>query len=435
VSRGNGHASNGQAGNGYDRGNGWDDTPPRDVSIPWPKAMDRGAYHGIAGQIVVDALERHTEAAPEALMLHLLALAGNFVGRDSHVEVDGNRHAANLNVLFVGPTSTGRKGSAYSQARRLFPGNYLRDQVMSGLSTGEGLIHAVRDRVTELEDDGITTRTVDPGVADKRKMVIEEEFSRTLRAMNRTENTLSPILRLAWDGRDLETATRKNPMRATEPHVSVIGHITPEEIRADLTDISAANGLANRFLFICVKRTKELPFGGTPDPQLIASLRDRLLDSITDPRRGNFEMDAAAKTIWRLHYHDLSEQQQGMLGAICARGAAQVLRLALLFALLDKDDLIGQAHVRAGLHVWNYSVASARHLFGDSLGDPAADKIVAALRANPKGLSRSDISALFSNHSGRADIDARLAMLVRYGRAAPRSSNTGGRPVEVWFAK
>jgi hypothetical protein len=393
---------------------------------PWPAAMDWDAYHGVLGRIVREALAPHTEAAEEALLLHLLGLVGNFLGRDSYVEADGARHAPNLNVVFVGPTSTGRKGSAYSQARQLLPWDYLRDQVIGGLSTGEGLIHAVRDRETAVEDDGITTKVVDLGIVDKRKVVVGEEFSRTLRAMTRSENTLSAILRLAWDGRDLATLTRAKPMRATEPHISVIAHITPEELRNDLTDISAANGLGNRFIFICVKRKKSLPFGGKPDPQPLALLRDQLLDAITDTRRGEIAMDAEAKTLWRMHYDDLTDEQApGMLGAICARGATQVLRLALLYALIDKQELIGADHLRGGLAVWEYAKGSARYIFGDSIGDPAADKIMAALRASPKGLKRADISALFGNNRDKADIDTRLALLFRYGRATRRTGRAG----------
>lgn len=417
---------------GNGKANGHDADARADAGIPWPQQPIVAGHHGIVGTIVLHALAAHTEAAPEALLLHILILAGNYLGRESYIELDGSRHAPNLNVLFVGPTSSGRKGSAYSQARQLFPWDFLRNNLLSGLSTGEGLIHAVRDRETAVADDGLTTKVVDPGVVDKRKVAVEEEFSRTLRAMNRPDSTLSPILRLAWDGRDLATATRKSPMRATEPHISVIGHITPEELRIDLADISAANGLGNRFLYICTRRSQILPFGGKPDPILIGQLRTRLIDAITDPRRGEIELDAAARVIWGMHYKRLSEPQPGMLGAICARGAPQVLRLALLFALLDKEELIGREHVCAGLDIWDYSVASARHIFGDSLGDPLADKIIAVLRAQPLGMSRSDIWTAIGR---RGDMDGRLAMLMHFDRAAPRNRATGGRAAEIWFAK
>jgi Protein of unknown function (DUF3987) len=398
----------------------------------WPEPMDEDAFHGVAGNIVQYALRPHTEAADEVLLLHLLAFAGNFLGRESYAAADGARHPPNLYALFVGPTASGRKGSAYNQASQFFPGEYLRENVETGLSTGEGLIHAVRDRQTSTAEDG-STKVDDPGVADKRRLIIEDEFSRALRAMNRQDNTLSAILRQAWDGRDLATMTRKNPLRASAAHISVIGHITPEEIRQDLPDISAANGLGNRFLFICSARSKILPFSGTPDSQLIAHLREQLLDAIQYPRRGLFEMDAEARTIWVLHYERLTAPTPRLWGSITARGAPQVLRLALTYALLDRADLIGGDHLRAALSVWKYSQDSARYIFGDDIGDPIADKIAKALRDYPKGLNRTKISALFSNNVSGTDIEERLNLLARHRRATQRNVSTGGRPVELWF--
>ena len=44
--------------------------------------------------------------------------------------------------------------------------------------------------------------------------------------------------------------------------ISVIGHITEDELRARLTRTDVANGFGNRFMFMLVKRSKVLPFGG-----------------------------------------------------------------------------------------------------------------------------------------------------------------------------
>jgi hypothetical protein len=42
--------------------------------------------------------------------------------------------------------------------------------------------------------------------------------------------------------------------------------------------------------------------------------------------------------------------------------------------------------------VWRYSAASARRIFGDSLGDPTADEIRAAAR----GATRTEVSEMVS---------------------------------------
>ena len=67
------------------------------------------------------------------------------------------------------------------------------DQRLStGLSSGEGVVWAVRD-----SQDG------DPGAADKRLLVLEPEFASVLKAASREISTLSPTLRNGWDGRPL----------------------------------------------------------------------------------------------------------------------------------------------------------------------------------------------------------------------------------------
>src|SRR5262249_11274104 len=156
---------------------------------------------------------------------------------------------------------------------------WMKSCISSGLSSGEGLIERVRDRQTKFEIDKKTKQRVevevDPGISDKRLLVIEEEFARPLRVMARPENILSSILRLAWDGRDLAVMTRKSPLYATAPHISIIGHITRYELRRELDDVSMANGFGNRLQFYCVQRKKHLPFGGNVDEEAAIELGHR----------------------------------------------------------------------------------------------------------------------------------------------------------------
>jgi hypothetical protein len=75
----------------------------------------------------------------------------------------------------------------------------------------------------------------DPGVKDKRLLIFEGDFSRTQRAMARTGNTLGPILRKCWDGGDLRVATRNSPLKATQPHVTLVVQSTAFELVQNLT--------------------------------------------------------------------------------------------------------------------------------------------------------------------------------------------------------
>ena len=101
-------------------------------------------------------------------------------------------------------TSKARKGTSWGRVREVC---YHADQewvlrhIGTGLSSGEGLIHQVRDRVTKTDKDG-NQEIVDAGVTDKRFMALETELSSLLKVMDRAGNNISPLFRKAWDGGD-----------------------------------------------------------------------------------------------------------------------------------------------------------------------------------------------------------------------------------------
>jgi hypothetical protein len=83
----------------------------------------------------------------------------------------------------------------------------------------------------------------------------------------------------------------------------------------------------------------------------------------------------------------LSEGQPGLFGAVTSRAEAQVIRLALLYALLDEADHIGTEHLRAALALWRYAEDSARFIFGGL--SPDQHKILAFLADGPR--TKTDI--------------------------------------------
>ena len=196
-----------------------------------------------------------------------------------------------------------------------------------------------------------------------------------------------------------------------------------------------ANGFGNRFLWFCTRRSKTLPEGGNLNREELVPLAERLRDALEHARRvGELRRDERARAMWHEVYPNLSEGQPGLLGAMTARAEAQVMRIACIYALLDKAAVIRQEHLLAGLALWEYCEASARYIFGERLGDPVADTVLRALRQAPDGLSRTDLQNLFARHRRSADIVRTLAMLVERGLARCGTRKTGGRPVELWFA-
>ena len=122
---------------------------------------------------------------------------------------------------------------------------WISDRIKSGLSSGEGFIHEVRDPLEKYDIKEKRFAIVDPGIVDKRLMIIEPEFAGAISVAERHGNTLSPLIRRAWDGDKLATLTRNSPLTATNAHISIIGHITIDELRARISRTEMGNGFAN----------------------------------------------------------------------------------------------------------------------------------------------------------------------------------------------
>src|SRR5262249_16900703 len=414
----------------------------------WPKQIAPEAYHGIAGEIV-RTIEPHSEADPVALLVQTLVAFGSVIGRNAHIVVEADTHHMNLFAAHVGATSKGRKGTSWGQVRRVFPPvdhDWAPDRNLSGLSSGEGLIWAVRDSIKgreKVKEKGKPTRyeevVVDTGEGDKRVLVVEPEFASVLRVMERQGNTLSSVIRQAWDTGMLPTMVKNSPARATDAHISIIAHGTRDELRRYLTRTEAGNGFANRLLWLCTKRSKTLPRGGNLRQADLVDLTKKLSGAVNFARtvqEKEIKFSESTWNIWEAVYPALSEGKPGLLGAVISRAEAQVLRLACLYALLDRVDVVQPEHLHAALAVWDYAEQSARYIFGDALGDPVADELLRALRATPNGLTRTAIRDLFGRNLHSHEIDRALGLLLEDGLAYPSRPQTGerGRPEERWHA-
>ncbi len=412
----------------------------------WPDPPAEAAFYGLAGEIV-RTLEPHTEADPAGLLLQFLVAFGNCAGRTAHYVVESDQHFMNLFAVLVGPTAKARKGTSWSRIRSIFAladPEWAANCTDTGLSSGEGLIWRVRDPIEATEPIrekgsrqvvGYQKVVTDEGVSDKRVLVVEAEFASALRVLQREGNTLSPVLREAWDTGSLTTIVKNNRARATGAHISIIAHATKQELLRYLDATEQANGFGNRFLWACVRRSRILPEGGKLHTENLQPLIRRLRMALDFARKqGEMAWDGEARAEWHRIYPELSEGRPGLLGAMVARAEAQVVRLAVIYACLDCSPAMRLPHLRAALAVWNYCERSARFVFGASLGDPVADAILQALRSAPDGLTRTALRDLFGRHKEAAQINRALTALVENGLAYRERVETDGRPAEIWYA-
>ena len=411
----------------------------------WPSPLTKEALYGLSGEFV-SLVEPHTESDPVALLSQFQSAFGNIIGTTAYFQVEADRHYLKVWPVLVGETSKGRKGTSLGHPKEIFrkiDPDWVQHRFMGGLSSGEGLIWQVRDEITKTEPirgkgritGGGLEVVVDEGVSDKRLFVVEQEFASTLRVIGRDGNTLSPTIRQAWDGGDLRILTRNSPVNATGAHISIVGHITRDELRRYLDRTEIGNGFANRFLWLCVRRSKVLPEGGRINEVNFDEITRRLTRIIEFAKEaGKLTKDERARGLWAEVYPDLSAGKPGLLGSVTSRAEAQVMRIACLYALLDESPIIRVEHLLAALALWDYSDRSAKYIFGDATGDEVADRILEGIRRNPVGLTRTEIRDLFSRHVKESSISRALSLLEGLNLIRVVRKGTAGRPIERWVA-
>ncbi|MDQ0339701.1 hypothetical protein J2S00_002494 [Caldalkalibacillus uzonensis] len=406
------------------------------------------AFYGLAGE-VIETIDPHTEADKAAVLLNFLTAFGNVIGPHAHFMTDGARQTARLFVVLVGESAKARKSSSWKHVAHLFESidsQWLKN-VNSGLSSGEGLIYAVRDRVEKEEPEyrgqgkekeivGYKTVVVDEGVTDKRLLIVEDEFAHTLKVINREGNTLSPIIRKAWDDGNLVTLT-KNPMRATGAHISILAFITKQELLKAIRDTELFNGFANRFLWAYVKRSKLLPEGGSLDKMDLRPLINRIAQAVDfATRTGEMERDERAREFWARIYREFADPiGTGTVAQIANRVEAQFVRLSCIYALLDMSPVVRVEHLKAALAVFEYCLESTKFIFGQPerfKDDERAKRLLIELKRNPQGMTRTEVSDLFNRNLSKQEIDNLVKKLSDAGYVTIKEiKRPTGRPVQV----
>jgi hypothetical protein len=404
---------------------------------PFP-TLDPAALQGTVGKIV-NAVLPHTEAHPAPVLAQLLAHFGATIGRKPHIWADNKQHAARIYPLIVGKTSEGAKGTSdavvtalFAAAQRYRP-NCLSLPRTSGLSSGEGLIEAVRDAHGEPGKKGY-----DEGITDKRLLVVESEFTSLLAVMERQNSIMPRITREAWDGDTLRTLTR-SPLVATGAHVIIIGHVTPGELRIRLKEAQLVGGTMNRFVPLASRRTKLCPDGGNLPEETLEECGALLADSLD---RGTalerIRRTDTANKLWNDQYARLRRARpDGPVASILARAVPQVLRLSLAYARTDGCRAIEEQHLTAALALWSYAEVTAEWMFGAEVDTGEMDALVTYIAAGgPTGRTRTEISVEhFQRNRKSTEIKSMLSQLMADGRVREETDRSRpGAPITKYFA-
>lgn len=383
-----------------------DNTPPR---------LDPDALYGLAGE-VVGRLREHVECDDAALLVAFHVMFGSAVGPRPHGRAAAVDHPARIFAVIVGSTAKARKSTAIAVMRNVFreadPG--WDERIVKGLSTGEGLINAAKNRDK-----------------DDRILVEAPEFGSILAVKSREGATLSPVLCEAWDGEKLAVLTRSDPLEVAGKSISILGAITSAELRERLRSLDASNGFGNRFLFVLSNRARNLPRGGNLDGQVLAELGTKIAQRVEQVSQfGRIHRDKDGEVLWERLYNEIAaDNPMGMLEGLCARADAHTFRLSVNYALADGSPYITERHVRAAYAMWSYCQASAAFIFGDALGDPDADKILSVLAKAGGTMNKTALGSAIGFRGAR--LDRSLDLLMGRGRVSLVPMKTEGRTAHL----
>lgn len=348
-------------------------------------ALSNDAYQGLAGSFAL-GLEPHTEASPQTMLAQFLVAAGCAFGRGPYIQLGVEKHHTNLFTLIIGRTGQG-KGTSWSNVREVFNRASVDLNESSGLSSGEGLVHAFQSD----NDQPV------------RRLVHEPEFATVMNVAKREGNTVTGIMRQLWDGDRAQVMARKDPLKIEGAHLCIDAHVTPADLEELWRAGDSRNGYGNRFLMVESLRTRVMSMPTQPPGHLLNPIVRSLstaVQDVSDYGSVQLTLSAAAARLWDLSYQGLANLSEGEddCSALCGRARPMALRLAMIYALLDRHTTIEAAHLKAAIALVYYSAATTAKYFGKALSKDE-ERLRAALTKCNSPASLTEITrALGNNH-------------------------------------
>jgi hypothetical protein len=384
-----------------------------------PKMADE-AFHGIAGDIV-HCICPETEACREAILMQFLVAIGNLFGVAPHFFVGATMHRCNLYMCLVGPTGCG-KGMAWDAVEWQLgktSSEFTAKPFLTGMTSGEGVIMEAKELSGPV-------------------LAVETEFARTITNMNRDGNSLNAILRQAFESTRLRIPTKNNPIIVEGSHLSLIAHVPPSELKGKLSPGDIENGLVNRFLWARAYLGRLQSNGGCFENVMrsLGPYFEPLIFAVDFARalKHPYRRDSDAQALWDEIYESLRVRPAGPHGSATARAAALTMRLAMIFAVLERDDEVRLHHLRSAMAVWDYCDQTAKSIFGDGRIDRKMDKLIKAMEHAVDGMPRKDISRkVFGAHLSKDELTRLLEAARSSGQLVYTEQTVGCTKRRVWM--
>lgn len=363
----------------------------------------------------VTLMGRCTEAPAALHLAAFLTCVGAILGKTVW-KTSGQRLFPNLFVALLGTTGKTRKSTAARYAldlltRRVEPNL----KPLSGVGSAEAFVqHCAEAEMSTDQLDAYRKNALGDEsvrmVRHRRVLLFEDEMATFLhKARRESSGAVIPKLTSAWDcPSTLESKTLRKHVIAHNPAVSFLACSTPYWLQrySDISDV--LGGFTNRFLFFEGPPGPPLPDPPSPPESELAPIIQHLREVrdhyATYPQELSFT--EAARVAWeaayleRYHLNPSSE----VIGALTMRIDANALKVALIYAALEKASVIDVHHLDAGRAVALFSAGVMKeHLEGvaDTRSGKLELKVERLLKSEPRSLNElrqnirdSDLDAL-----------------------------------------
>ncbi len=399
-----------------------------------PQISEDGFY-GLAGNLI-NEISKHSEASKAALLFQFLIEVGNIFGDKFYKSIGGSNVYTNDFCLIIGDTSKARKGTGLKAInffiKKVWKDSFVK-RIFNGLSTGEGIIWSLRDPIYENFENKqgeIKTKLIDPGNPFKSAIFIEQEFSKLLKVGNRDTNNVTEVLRAAWDLEILQSLSKTQPAKASNTFISLIGHITSDEFLKCISQVDRFNGFLNRFLFCHSYRDKIIsnPINFETLASQLSCMTDLycLKAFIDNSVTTEITLSPEAQDWWDKFYNEYGTSPDGLYPEIKARTENHIIKIAMIYALLDKSYVIEVDHLKASKAVVDYSNDTIDFIFTKQETRELNNekKIIEFIKALGGKVSRTDISYKLFFKKAKADqIDSYRDKLTERGKVRILNEN------------
>lgn len=394
------------------------------------------AFYGIAGQLAneVSAIDG---VSKEAILMQFLICIGNLCGQKFYYFIGGKKIYPSDFLILCGSTGSSKKGTSFSDVKWFFDKywpEFTHSRLKTGVNSGEGLINCIRDKIISIEKDktGKEIEVIkDQGALSKIVLFLEPELSRLLKAGKREGSTVTETIRNAWDQVPLEINTSQRSIRSTDYNVSLIAHITPNELKSLVTDIDSSNGFLNRFLF-CLAGNAEPKVFPEPFEKVRFSFSTELvtlISFINSIESEVIDLDESARVYYEDIYKEYFYKPESEISDLIGRNIPHLLKMAMLYAILDRSPFIKTEHLKASKALIDFSENSIRYIFKDKIYNKKEKKILYFLSKHSGHSSRGKIqSDCFKNNISKEELDLLSNNLT--SKKAIKSELSDGK--EIW---